>query len=76
MARSNRCLDFTRPIKTRIGNEIKLYEIFDGKYINGLYLDAEDDVWYPLQWGLDGRRYTDYRDDYDLINAKKENTEI
>ena len=70
MARSLRTLDFTRQITTRIGNEVRFYEIFDGRYINGAYYDSNDDVWYPRQWGLDGRLSPDQRDDYDLINGK------
>ena len=75
MARQSRLLDFTRNIATRIGNEVKFYEIFDGRYINGAYYEASDDVWYPKQWGLDGSLTPDSRDDFDLINcAKKEIT--
>ncbi len=75
MARQGRTLDFTKPIATRFGGEVRFYEIFDGRYINGSVYDAEDDVWYPKQWGCDGRISTDIRDHFDLINcAKKETT--
>ena len=76
MARSSRSIDFTRGIKTRVGNDIRLYEIFDGRYINGAWYDTSDDVWYPVQWGIDGRISPDSRDDLDLINEtkKKEDT--
>ena len=75
MAPPRRVLDFTTTIKTRVGQEIRLYEIFDGRYINGAWYDAEDDVWYPCQWGSDGRISPDTRDDLDLINVKTEKKE-
>ena len=76
MATARRSLDFTQPIKTRIGNDCRFYEIFNGRYINGAWYEESDDVWYPQQWGVDGRVSPDTRDDLDLINAKKETTEL
>lgn len=68
-------LDFNKQLQTRNGFEVRIYEVFDRRYLNGAYYEASDDVWYPKQWGLDGSLTPDSRDDFDLINcAKKETT--
>jgi hypothetical protein len=67
MGRPPKPLDFTRPIATRGGSEIKFYEVFDGRYINGAYYEQSEDVWYPCSWGSDGK-YGDKPCSLDLIN--------
>lgn len=54
MATQKPTLNFTKPIATRDGNDVRFYDIFDGRYINGAYYEPEDDVWYPCQWGING----------------------
>ncbi len=68
MGKSYKTLDFTKPIETRGGCEVRLYDIFDGRYFNGAYYDSSDDIWYPLQWGRDGM-YGATRSDLDLVNV-------
>jgi len=60
-------LDFTKPITTRGGSEVKFYEIFDGRYINGAYYESSEDIYYPCQWSIDGT-YGDRDTAIDLIN--------
>ena len=67
MGSQKQALDFTRPIATRGGSEIKFYEIFDGRYINGAYYESSEDIWYPCQWGSDGL-YGDRNTSIDLVN--------
>lgn len=63
-------LSFTRRIATRAGHDVRIYEVFSGKYLNGAFYDAEDDVWYPQQWNMDGSISLDKKDDLDLVNVK------
>ena len=62
-------LSFTEPIETRGGSEVKFYEIFDGRYLNGAYYDPCDDVWYPCQWGMSGE-YGARKSALDLVNRQ------
>ena len=68
MGASRKRLDFTKPIKTRGGSDVKFYEIFDGRYINGAYYESSEDIWYPCQWGADGV-YGDRDTAIDLMNV-------
>lgn len=67
MGRSRRSLDFTTNIATRGGSDVRFYEIFEGRYINGAYYESSEDVWYPCQWGFDGM-YGDKPTAIDLVN--------
>lgn len=69
MGKSYKALDFTRSIETRGGCEVRLYDIFDGRYINGAYYDSSDDIFYPLQWSCDGM-YGATRSDLDIVNVR------
>ena len=69
MGTQSKPLDFTRPITTRAGSDVRFYDIFDGRYINGAYYDPDDDVWYPCQWGPDGK-YGDRNCAIDLVNTR------
>jgi len=60
-------LDFTRSMCTRSGSNIRLYDIFPNRYINGAYHESCDDVWYPVQWGWDGH-YGEGERALDLVN--------
>ncbi len=60
-------LDYTKPVRTRAGSQVRIYEIFYRDYLNGAYYDEEADVWWPCQWGFDGR-YTDKQSALDLVN--------
>ncbi len=61
-------IDFTKPIATRAGHDVRIYEVFYPKYLNGAFYEAEDDVWYPQQWNMDGSVFVDTKDDLDLRN--------
>ncbi len=61
-------LDFTKPIATRGGSNVRFYDIFDGRYINGSYYDPDDDIWYPVQWDSAGM-YAAKRSGLDLVNV-------
>ena len=54
MARQGTRLDFTRRLSTRSDHDIRLYEVFEGRYINGAYYDSDTDIWWPRQWNYDG----------------------
>jgi hypothetical protein len=57
-------------MSTRGGSLIRIYEVFESDYINGAWYDDERDVWYPCQWGWDGR-YAEKASGLDLINKSK-----
>ena len=60
-------LDPNKPIETRCGYQVKIYEIFNMRYINGAYYDTTTDVWFPRQWDKDG--YDEEREKaLDLVN--------
>ena len=61
-------LDFTRPMRTRCGYDIKLYEIFEGRYINGAFYSSDVDIWFTRQWDWDGRDSMRQRE-IDLVNG-------
>jgi len=63
-------LDFKKPIQTRGGSTIRIYEIFDGRYLNGAYYDPDTDVWYPCQWDMSGV-YGSRKSSLDLVNVKE-----
>ena len=70
MGKQKHRLDFTRPITTRAGSEIRLYEIFDARYINGAYYESSEDIWYVCQWDSAGL-YGDKPTSIDLVNVKQ-----
>lgn len=47
-------LKFTQRLATRSGHDVRIYEVFESRYINGAYYDAETDIWWPRQWDWDG----------------------
>ena len=59
--------DITKPSKTAGGSNIRIYEVFMD-YINGAYHEEIGDVWYPIQWGINGR-YSEKPSKLDLINV-------
>ena len=60
-------LDWTKLVATRGGNEVKIYEIFYGRYVNGAYYEPSEDVYYPCSWDFTGQ-YADKRSALDLVN--------
>lgn len=62
-------LDWTKPVQTRGGSEIKIYEVFYNRYVNGCYYEQSEDIYYPCQWDLNGK-YGDKPCSLDLINIK------
>ena len=68
MARRFR-LDPDRSVKTRSEHDVRIYEIFYERYLNGAYYDRDTDIWYPRQWNFDG---DDYLGEFTLglINGK------
>ena len=54
-------------MSTRGGSDIRLYDIFPDRYINGAYLDPSTTIWYPVQWNWDGS-YGDVERALDLVN--------
>ena len=60
-------LNFTKPMRTRGGSRIVIYEVFESDYINGAYYDEDSDVWYPVQWDWYGK-YSNTQSALDLIN--------
>ena len=67
MGSKSKQINFTRPIQTRGGSDVRLYDIFDGRYINGAYYEQSEDIWYPCQWSSTGE-YGDKPTALDLIN--------
>lgn len=61
-------IDYTKKIKTRMGSEVRIYEIFYQDYINGAYYDEESEVWWPCQWDFQGN-YADKKSSLDLVNV-------
>ena len=47
-------LNFTRRLATRSDHDVRVYEVFESRYINGAYYDRDTDIWYPRQWDWDG----------------------
>ena len=62
-------LDWNKPLETRGGSEVRLYDIFANRYVNGAYYDPCDDVWYPCQWGMSGE-YGARKSALDLVNRQ------
>lgn len=71
MVTQKQSLDFRRPVKTRGGSNVKLYEVFYPRYINGAYYEEQDDVWYPMQWDMRGK-YGEKQSSVDLVNESEE----
>ena len=68
MGGSKTRLDFTRPMRTRCGYDIRLYEIFEGRYINGAFYSSDVDIWFARQWDWDGKDSQRQRE-IDLVNG-------
>lgn len=47
-------LDPNKPIETRCGYQVKIYEVQYEKYYNYAYLDEDTDIWWPKQANWDG----------------------
>ena len=47
-------LDYTKPVRTRGGSEVRIYEIFYNDYCNGSWYEPDRDVWVPCQWDFQG----------------------
>ena len=60
---------FSQPIATRAGSPVRIYDIFESRYINGAYYERETDIWYPLQWDWNGQ-YATHPSSSDLVNEK------
>lgn len=69
-------LNFTIPMQTRGGSDIRLYEIFESSYINGAYYVKEEDKWYPVQWHWNGYYNRDGTCSLDLINVPEQQEKI
>jgi hypothetical protein len=54
-------------MQTRGGSDVRIYDVFESRYINGAYHEPDDDVWYPIQWDWNGH-YTDKKSASDLVN--------
>lgn len=54
-------------MQTRGGSDVRIYDIFESRYINGAYLETSTDIWYPMQWDWNGF-YAEKPSDADLIN--------
>lgn len=67
-------LKFSRPLQTRGGSDVRIYDIFESRYINGAYLETETDIWYPMQWDWNGF-YASNPSHADLINTPEKNAE-
>lgn len=61
-------IDYTKKIKTRMGSDVRIYEIFYQDYINGAYYDEDSDVWWPCQWDFQGQ-YSSKPSSLDLVNV-------
>lgn len=61
-------LDFKQRLITRGGSDVKLYEVFEGNYINGAWYEKDRDVWYPCQWTWEGT-YASRPSSLDLVNS-------
>ena len=61
-------IDITKPIETRCGYPIRIYEVFYTRYINGSFYDKDTDVWWPRQWDWNGFDEQHERN-LDLINV-------
>lgn len=58
-------------MQTRGGSDVRLYDIFESRYINGAYYEPQDDVWYPCQWDWNGY-FSDKKSACDLVNIPKD----
>ena len=65
-----RTLNWNYPMQTRAGSEIRIYEVFDKRYVNGAYYESSEDIWYPCQWDSSGL-YGDKPTSIDLVNVKE-----
>ena len=61
-------VDFTKGVRTRAGSDVRIYEIFYERYINGAYYSEDDDTWYPSQWDSQGM-YASKPSSLDLVNV-------
>lgn len=59
-------------MQTRGGSDVRLYDIFESRYINGAYYYQPGDTWYPVQWGWNGEYTIDSISNLDLINTPEE----
>ena len=66
MGRQTR-LSFTRRLATRSDHDVRVYEVFESRYINFAYYDRDTDRWWPRQANWDG---TDSLNEHalDLVN--------
>ena len=63
-------LDFNKPITTRGGSKVRIYDIREDRWINGAYYEETDDVWWPVQWSFNGN-YGYKPSALDLVNDYK-----
>lgn len=63
-------ITFDKRVQTRAGEPVTIYEVFEGRYINGAVYDAVSDIWYPCQWNGDGT-FSHELNDSDLVNASR-----
>lgn len=59
-------------MQTRGGSDIRLYELFSPRYINGAYHERETDIWFPVQWDWHGF-YGNKPSSLDLVNITDQN---
>lgn len=60
-------------MQTRGESPVRIYEVFDGRYINGSYYDRDTDIWFPMQWDINGF-YAGKPSSADLVNIKVSKT--
>ncbi len=63
-------LNYSKPVRTRGGSAVRIYEIFYNDYLNGAYYDESSDVWFPAQWSFDGG-YAQKPSSLDLVNINE-----
>ena len=62
-------LKFNQPMQTRGGSDVRLYDIYESRYINGAYYYQPLDKWYPVQWNWQGEYTNGSGSSLDLINV-------
>ena len=62
-------ITFNKRVQTRAGERVAIYEVFEGRFINGAIYDPAVDIWFPCQWNHDGT-FATTPNDSDLVNIK------
>ena len=68
-------LDFKKPVSTRAGSYVKIYEVYNEQLI-GAWYDSLEDRWIPTCWTLSGyflpvnKGDKQFRSSIDLVNEE------